>query len=149
MLKKTIASLAIGATVLGAGAYAADAYASTPAGSAPAATVSAPRHTSHHALRGWLKTHRKEIRRDGVAISANTIGITPKDLRTELRSGRSIADVAAEHGVSTRSVVDALVGAADKKVNEAVTAKKLTAAQATKLETRLQARITKAVDRTR
>lgn len=148
MLKKILASVAVGAILVSGGAYAAVAYASTPGGATPAATTSVG-HTSRHAAHGWLKTHRKEIRKQGVAISAKTIGVTPKDLRVELRSGKSIAEVAGEHGVSAQSVVDALVSAADQKVNEAVSAKKLSSAHAAKIEARLPARITKAVDRIR
>jgi hypothetical protein len=44
------------------------------------------------------------VRRGIVKSSADAIGIAPKDLATELKSGKSIADVAGEHSVSLDSV---------------------------------------------
>ena len=119
MFKKVIAPIIISATLLGGVAIAGNAYASAPATSAQAAPHSAAASTESGAqlLRAWLRAHRRQIRRAGVAISARTIGVTPQDLVTELRSGKSIADVAAEHDVSAQTVVDALVAAADSKIN--------------------------------
>ena len=146
MLKKTITYLAIGGALLGGVAVAGTAYAGTPAAPTPAV---APATASGHPLHTWLETHRKEIRREGLTISAKTIGVTPKALVAELRSGKSVADVAAQHGVSAQTVVNALVGAADTAVNRAEADHKLTAAQADKIEAALPGRVTKAVDRIR
>jgi len=143
MLKKTIASLVVGGALLGGVASAGTAYAAAPA------TATASSSTAGHPLRTWLKAHRKEIRKAGIEISAKTIGITPKALVTELRSGKSVAQVAGEHNVSAQTVVNALVGAADTKVDQAVTSGKLTSAQAAKIKAALPGYITKAVDRTR
>jgi hypothetical protein len=145
MLKKTIASLVVGGALLGGVASAGTAYAAAPT----TATATASSSTAGHPLRTWLKAHRKEIRKAGIEISAKTIGITPKALVTELRSGKSVAQVAAEHNVSAQTVVNALVGAADTKVDQAVTSGKLTSAQAAKIKAALPGYITKAVDRTR
>ena len=49
--------------------------------------------------------------------------MTPQALRAELKSGKSVADVAGEHGVSAQTVVNALVGAADARIDKAVAAK--------------------------
>jgi hypothetical protein len=144
MLKKTIASLVVGGALLGGVASAGTAYAA-----APAATATAPSATAAHPLLKWLKAHRKEIRKAGVELSAKTIGITPKALVTELRMGKSVAQVAGEHGVSTQTVVNALVGAADSRVDQAVTNQKLTSAEAAKIKAALPTYITKAVNRTR
>ena len=144
MLKKTIASIVVGGALLGGVASVGTAYAA-----APATTATASTGTTGHPLHAWLKAHRKEIRKDGVAVSAKTIGDTPKALVTELRSGKSVAQVAAEHGVSTQTVVNALVGAADTKVDQAVTNNQLTSAQAAKIKTALPVYVTKAVNRTR
>jgi hypothetical protein len=137
MLKKTVVSLVIGASLLGGVAAAGTAYAATPTSA-----------TATHTARAWLRSHRKEIRKAGIAVSAKTIGVTPKVLVSDLRADKSVADVATEHGVSTATVVTALVKDADAKVSQAETDHKLTAAQATKIEALLPARITKAVDRT-
>ncbi len=144
MLKKTIASLAIGGILVGGAATGAgSAYAATPS------TGATSQASSTHPLRTWLRAHRKEIRRDAVVLSAKTIGVTPQELVTELRSGKSVATVAGEHNVSAQTVVNALVGAADAKVNQAVTDHKLTSDQASRIESALPGRVTKAVNRTR
>ncbi len=148
-LKKTIVALAIGGTLLGGGAYAASAYASTPTAGTTTASASTSGHASGSAMHTWLREHRKEIRRAGIAISAKTIGITPKDLRSELRSGESVAGVATEHGVTAQAVVDALVGAADTAVDRAAAANELTAVEAAQIKAALPSRITKAVNRLR
>ncbi len=143
MLKKFIAPIAIGGALLVGGiASTGTAFASTPA----AATATAS--TAKHPARAWLRAHKREIRRDGVAISAKTIGVTPKALVTELRTGKSIADVATEHGVSPQTVVNALVTAADAKVTTAVNDHKLTAAQGTKIDAALPTYVAKAVNHT-
>lgn len=142
--KKVIASCVIAGTLVGGVAAGTAAYASS-----PSAPVAATAHTGSHPLRAWVLAHRRELRRDGVAISAKTIGISPQALVTELRSGKSIADVAGQHSVSAQTVVNALDSAADAKINQAVTNHKLTEAQAKTIEARLPARLTKAVDRVR
>ena len=145
MLKrKIIAPVAIAGALLGGVAAGTAAYAS-----APSVTASAREQVGHHHLRAWVHAHRKQLRRDGVAISAKTIGISPEALVTELRSGKSIADVAGEHNVSAQTVVNALTYAADSRINRAVAGHTLTEVQAKKIEARLPTRLTKAVDRVR
>ncbi len=150
MFKKVIAPIIISATLLGGVAIAGNAYASAAAATAKAAphSTAASTHPGAHALRAWLRAHRRQIRRAGVAISAQTIGLTPQDLVTELRSGTSIADVAAEHNVGAQTVVDALVSAADSKITTAVSDHKLSSTVAAKIEAALPGRVTKAVDHT-
>jgi hypothetical protein len=143
VLKKLMVPILAGGVLLGGVAATGTAYAST-----PTASVAAPAHIGKSAIRAWLRAHRREIRRAGVAISAKTIGVTPKALVTELRSGKSVADVAGEHGVSAVSVVNALASAADAQIAKAVTANKLTSAEAAKIEVALPGFLTKAVDHT-
>jgi hypothetical protein len=143
MLKKLIAPVVVSGALLGSLAVGSAAYAGTPTTSAPAASA------THHAdgkARTWLKAHRKAIRAESLAISAKTIGVTPKALVTELKSGKSIAQVAGEHNVAVSDVVSALTTAADAKVADAVKAGTLTQAQADKITARLPARITKVVN---
>ncbi len=146
MLKKAIAPLVLAGALLGATAAAGTAYAATP--TSTAATAAAPAKASAHPLRAWLRAHRKAIRRDVVAVSSKTIGVTPQDLVSELRSGKSIADVAGEHNVSAQTVVNALVGSADAKIDQAVTNHKLTQAQASEIEAALPGLATKVVNHT-
>jgi hypothetical protein len=146
MLKKAIAPIVIAGALLGAAASAGTAYAAPT--STASASASASAKASGHPLRAWLRAHKKAIRKDVVAISSKTIGVTPQDLVSELRSGKSIAGVAAEHNVSAQTVENALVGAADAKINQAVTNHKLTSAQASQIEAALPGLASKVVNRT-
>jgi polyhydroxyalkanoate synthesis regulator phasin len=67
---------------------------------------------------------------------ATTIGVSVDDLRTAIRNGDSIAKVAQDHKVDPQKVIDALVAEANKRIDAAVTAGKLTADQATQAKTR-------------
>lgn len=57
----------------------------------------------------------------GLDAAANAIGITADELKTELMNGKTIADVATEHGVDVQKVVDAIVAEATKNLNDVVT----------------------------
>jgi transposase-like protein len=118
------------------------ASAATPASSA--ATAKAP-GTSHQ-LGKWLSAHRLQIRRAVLAVSSKSIGISRQALAGDLRSGQSLADIAAAHGTTAQSVVTALVKAADTRIDNAVTHHKLTTAQATKIKTKLSPFVVKLVN---
>jgi hypothetical protein len=142
MMKRMVAPLVIGGALLtGATTVAGTAYAATPVATAAS---SSPTQT----FKTWVKAHRRALRREGITISAKTIGVTPKDLVAELRSGKSIADVAGENNVSAQTVIDALVGAADTAISKAVADHELSSAEATKIEAALPGRIGKLVNRT-
>jgi hypothetical protein len=132
VLKRIIAPIALsgaflaGATSLG---VASSAYASTPSLAIP--------QSINPALKAWIRAHRRQIAQEVVTVSSTTIGVSSQDLVSELRSGKSIADVASENSVSAQTVVNALVNAADAEVNQAVTNQKLTSAQASKIEAAL------------
>jgi transposase-like protein len=110
---------------------------SAPAAKAAVTPTDSPRSAGAHWARRAL--------RHGLQLAAQTIGIEPRALARELRSGKSIADVAAEHGVDPNTVITALVDAATTKVNAAKTAGKITDQRATKLLANLNRRVTKAV----
>ncbi|HET9729096.1 MAG TPA: hypothetical protein VFR41_06720 [Acidimicrobiia bacterium] len=80
---------------------------------------------------------RDRLVRQALKLAAQTIGIDAKALVQELRAGKSVADVATEHGVQPQTVIDALVQAATTKINAAHDAGKLTDAQTTKLLAKL------------
>ena len=141
MLKKLIAPAIAGGILVGSLTMGGAAYAATPA---PVAAPAA--HATVKQARHWLKAHRKALRKAGIAISASTIGTTPKALVAELKSGKSIAQVATEHNVTAGTVIGALTKAADAKVAHAVAAHKLTQVQADKIDAALPARITKLVN---
>jgi hypothetical protein len=143
VLKKFIAPVVIGGALLGGIASAGVANAAT-----PAAATAAPSQTGKGQLKAWVRSHRRELRKAGIAISAKTIGITPQALVADLKAGNSIAGVATQHNVSPQTVVDAVVRAADGRINQAATAGKLTSTQANKIEALLPARVTKVVNHT-
>lgn len=83
--------------------------------------------------------------RASLGTVASTLGITEDELRTQLQSGKSLADIA---GDKTGAVVDALVAEATARIDQAVTDGKLTAEQATERKANLTERITAMVERT-
>ena len=78
--------------------------------------------------------------------AAGYIGITEAQLRTELESGKSLAQVAKAHDKSVDGLIDALVAAAREKLDNAVSAGRLTKAQESEMLSVLKDRITSAVN---
>jgi hypothetical protein len=90
----------------------------------------------HHAFFGRLET------------AAAYIGITEAQLRTELESGKSLAQVATAHDKSVDGLINALYAGAKKKLDDAVSAGRLTKAQETEMLGVLKDRITQMINRT-
>jgi polyhydroxyalkanoate synthesis regulator phasin len=67
--------------------------------------------------------------------AAKALGITVDELRTELQSGKTLAEIASDHGIDVQKVIDALTAEAKAKLDDAVAAGRLTQEQA---DTRLQ-----------
>jgi hypothetical protein len=82
----------------------------------------------------------------GLDAAAQAIGITSEQLRQEL-PGKSLADVAKAHNVDTTKVAQALKADAEKHLDEAVQAGRLTADQANSVKANLQARIDEMMNR--
>lgn len=83
--------------------------------------------------------------RDGEVV-ADLLGIDAQELRDELRSGSSIADIATANGVDVQTVIDTLVTEAQEHLDLAIENGRLTAAEAaTKLDD-LNERITARVN---
>jgi hypothetical protein len=95
--------------------------------------------------RGGFGRHEFLGRLDSAAAY---IGITEAQLRTELESGKSLAQVAQAHGKSVDGLIGALVAAAKDKLDKAVAAGRLTKAQETEMLGVLKDRITSAVNNT-
>ena len=124
-------------TGLGAGAVALVAAAGLVAGSPafaqsanpPAAT---PNAQTAPGMRGGRGFGGGFIGRGGanIATVAKALNMTEVDLRTELQSGKSIADVAAAKNVSLDTIVSAIVADQTTMLKQAVTDGKLTQAQA-------------------
>ncbi len=145
-MKKTFATVAAGLALSGVAGVGLSAALSSPADATTTPAVATATTTGQHPRRAWLRAHRKAVARHAVRISAGSIGITPQALVGALRSGQSIAQVAQDHGVSTSTVVHALVRAGDARVTRAVNAHKLTQAQGTRIESVLPKVATRIVD---
>jgi hypothetical protein len=82
----------------------------------------------------------------GLGAATDYLQITQAQLRTELASGKSLAEIATAHGKTADGLVTALTTAAKKQIEAAVTSGKLSRAQADSLETRLQQGVTMLVN---
>lgn len=75
------------------------------------------------------------------------LGLSQQDLMTQLRSGKSLGDIAnATAGKDRQGLIDTLVTDANGKIDQAVQQGRLTQAQADQLKTRVRDAVTKAVD---
>jgi hypothetical protein len=54
-------------------------------------------------------------------IAATTIGITPEELMTAIRSGQTIAEISTANSVAVPTVIDALVSEATANVTDRIT----------------------------
>ncbi len=91
----------------------------------------------------------RDLAREEFKLAAETIGIPAKELRQDVKGGQSISEVAEAHGVSTQTVVDAVVNDLSAKLDKAVTDGKITQERADKVKERLPQRITNLVNRHR
>jgi hypothetical protein len=78
--------------------------------------------------------------------AATVLGMTADELRTELRSGKTIAQVAAEQGVDVQDVIDALVAGAKAHLDEEVASGEHTQAEADAKLAEITTRITDRVN---
>jgi hypothetical protein len=76
-----------------------------------------------------------------VESAAGALGITPDELRGELRSGKSIADVADERGVSLDDVKTPITSDMQAKLDQAVANNRITQQQADDAMTKLNDRL--------
>jgi hypothetical protein len=73
--------------------------------------------------------------------AAEYLGVTEEELRSALREGKSLAEIAEEQGKSVDGLEDALLAAAETRLNEAVADEELTREQADRILERLRERI--------
>lgn len=78
--------------------------------------------------------------------AAKALGMTTDDLRSALRGGKSIADVAKSKNIDVNKVIDALVADAQAQIDQAKTNGELTPQQADHLKSTLKDRITQLVN---
>ena len=131
------ATLTLGAVGIGTAVIPDLAGAQTSTSSTPAADAGSPLK-GHPRLRALA---RQEFR-----VAADTIGVPAKDLRDAVKGGQSVAEVAEAHGVSADTVVNAVVGDIDAKLDQAVTNGKITQERADTIKERAPERVTKLVN---
>ena len=81
-----------------------------------------------------------------LAVITSTLGITEEALKTRMKAGDSLATIA---GASKDALIAALVASKTKEINDAQTAGKITADQATKMKANLTTRVTEMVNSSR
>jgi polyhydroxyalkanoate synthesis regulator phasin len=79
--------------------------------------------------------------------AARYLELSREELREQLAGGKTLAEIATAEGKSVDGLVDALVASAEKKIDTAVTAGRLTEERAAELKADLRSRITALVDR--
>ena len=92
---------------------------------------------------------RREIFAQEAVAAAKTLGLTPAQLRAQLQSGKSLAQVAAAQKISVTTLVDALVAVAKDQLAVDVKAGRLTQARADTISAGLRQRITDHVSHVR
>jgi hypothetical protein len=84
----------------------------------------------------------------GAAVTAY-LDITPVQLRTELRAGKSLAQIAVAHGKTAAGLKAAILAKVKARLDQAVSSKRLTAAQEQMVLDRLSAHLDQLLDRAR
>lgn len=109
------------------------------------AAVTAAR-AAHEADRDSHEAANSARRTAHEALIATTIGIDAATIKTRLAAGETLGAIA---GAKKSALITALVAEATKEIDAAVTAGKMTAAQATSLKSSLTERITTGIDSVR
>lgn len=97
-------------------------------------------------VRGWLREHRQEIRKEIAQTAADTIGMPVDELKADYKGGQSISEIATAHGVDPQRVADALVAKATDTINQAVTDGKVSQEKADKAIAKLPELATRVID---
>jgi ribosomal protein L10 len=102
----------------------------------------------HHAKKAHAVRAAKAAGHGGeVRAAAGYLGLTVAELRADLKAGKTLAQVAdATPGKSADGLVQALVAAAKAKLDAAVAAGKITAAQESQVLSRLTTLVTAVVN---
>lgn len=86
--------------------------------------------------------------RGGPQVVADLLGMTPEQLRTELQSGKSLAQVAEAKGVSRDTLKAKILEAQKARLDAAVAAGRITAEQAQQRSSHMSANIDRMLDAT-
>jgi Spy/CpxP family protein refolding chaperone len=91
--------------------------------------------------------HRAGIRARGLEAAAKYLGLTDAQLLTQLRSGKSLAEIATAQHKSVSGLTSTLKADVKARLDKAVAAKMLTSTQEQKLLSRLDQRLNALVNR--
>lgn len=153
MKKLLAAATAVGLLTLGAGGTA---FAQSDGGSGSSTSTTAPAADSSKSgqapgadRRGARRHVRREALKVAAQAAADAIGVTKDELKTAVKGGQSVAELAQSKGVSIDDVKSAISKALTDRIDKAVADGKVTADQAAKVKGNLDARIDKLVNRHR
>src|SRR3954466_3039084 len=107
---------------------------SAPPSDHPAASTVAAESRAHPAFRHRARVHILRLLRGAGGVVTKTIGIDRATLRQGLRSGQTIAQIATANGVEPQTVIDALVTAANHRIDKAVAHGRITAERAANIK---------------
>jgi hypothetical protein len=107
--RKAMSAAAVAAFAAGAVIVAVPAATGHSAAHAHRGTGAAPRHHGHHGAH--IQGARSGAARGEIATAASYLGLSTARLRSDLRSGETLAQVAQANGKSTAGLIDALVSA--------------------------------------
>jgi hypothetical protein len=82
----------------------------------------------------------------GPGVAAQVLGMTPEQLRAELQSGKSLAEIGQAKGISRDQLKAQILAAQKAKLDEAVKANKLSQEQANQIAARQAANIDRMLD---
>lgn len=82
----------------------------------------------------------------GLDAAATYLGLTEAELHEQLRDGKTLAEVAQDEGKSVSGLVDAMVAAAEERIDEAVEDGRLNEDRAVELKQELGERMTDLVE---
>jgi len=80
--------------------------------------------------RGWGLDMMGDSEESLIAVAADKLGMTVEDLQTQLKDGKTVADLAKEKGVDLQTIVDAFMASRQEKLSQAVADGKITQEQA-------------------
>lgn len=86
--------------------------------------------------------------RPGLEAAAQTLDLTEDELRSAIREGSTLAEIAETQGVAVEDLVDALVTAAEERLAGAVEDGRITQERADEIAANLPERVAEAVERT-
>lgn len=104
--------------------------------------------------RGFGEKRQALVKRLGAKVkrlgtAAEFLGLTREELRAELESGKTLAEVAVAQGKTVDGLVTAVLAPAKERLAKAVAAKRLTQQRADELVEKLEQRVQKRIARSR